>query len=238
MRKTELTALLTSLLLLGGCSARNTEAKIDFKPPKYVEQMPPKEPQTGIYNPGSLFGRGDSPVFSDKKAMNVNDIVTVIINENILSSSSGTKSIAKTTADKLGGGVMSSSGGGGLMGNIANQANKLTNIGFNIDSTVSFKGAGTHQRSEKFTTNISARIIKILENGNYYIDGRRVMLIDGQKQILHVCGVIRPEDITQTNQIDSKYIADAKILYESQGDVKEATQQGWGTKIVESIWPF
>ncbi len=238
MRTSELSALLAGVLLLGGCSARNTEAKIDFQPPKYVEQMPPKEPRNGIYNPGSLFGRGESPVFSDKKAMNVNDIVTVVIDENILSSSSGTKSIAKTTADKLGGGVMNSGGGGGLMGNVANQFNKLANVGLNIDSTVSFKGSGTHQRSEKFTTTISARIIKILENGNYFIDGRRAMLIDGQKQVLHVCGVIRPEDITQTNQINSKYIADAKILYESQGDVKEATQQGWGTKIVESIWPF
>ncbi len=238
MRKTEVSIMLAVLLLFVGCSAHNTEAKIDFQPPKYVEQMPPRQPQYGLYNPGSLFGRGDNPVFSDKKAMNINDIVTIVINENILSSSSGTKNIAKTTADKLGGGVMSSSGGGGLMGNITNQANKLTNIGFNIDSTVSFKGAGSHQRSEKFTTTISARIVKILENGNYFIDGRRSMLIDGQKQILHVCGVIRPEDITQTNQIDSKYIADAKILYESQGDIKEATQQAWGTKIVESIWPF
>lgn len=238
MRRSQIFLLLSAAIVMSGCTARNTEAKIDFTPPKYVEQLPPKEPQRAIYNPGSLFGRGDSPVFSDKKAMNINDIVTVVINENILSSSSGTKSLAKTTADNLGGGVMTSSGGGGLMGNVANQINKLANIGFNIDSTVSFKGSGTHQRSEKFTTTISARIVKILENGNYFIDGRRAMLIDGQKQVLHVCGVIRPEDITQTNQIDSKYIADAKILYESQGDVKEATEQGWGTKIVESIWPF
>ena len=238
MRISQLAALTCALFLFGGCSAHNTEARIDFKPPKYVEQMPPKEPATGIYNPGSLFGRGESPLFSDKKAMNINDIVTVVIDENILSSSSGTKSIAKTTTDNLGGGVMTSAGGGGLMDNVANQVNKLANIGFNIDSSVNFNGSGSHQRSEKFTTTISARIIKVLENGNYFIDGRRAMLIDGQKQVLHVSGVIRPEDITQTNQIDSKYIADAKILYESQGDVKEATQQGWGTRIVESIWPF
>ncbi len=238
MRISQLAALTCALFLFGGCSAHNTEARIDFKPPKYVEQMPPKEPTTGIYNPGSLFGRGESPLFSDKKAMNINDIVTVVIDENILSSSSGTKSIAKTTTDNLGGGVMTSAGGGGLMDNVANQVNKLANIGFNIDSSVNFNGSGSHQRSEKFTTTISARIIKVLENGNYFIDGRRAMLIDGQKQVLHVSGVIRPEDITQTNQIDSKYIADAKILYESQGDVKEATQQGWGTRIVESIWPF
>ena len=64
------------------------------------------------------------------------------------------------------------------------------------------------------------------------------MLIDGQKQILHVSGVIRPEDISQTNQINSQNIADAKILYETQGDIKEASEKSWGTKAIESIWPF
>ncbi len=224
------------IMLYGGCSAHQTEAKIDFKPPKYVEQTPPMEQTRPLYNPGSLFGRGDSPVFSDKKAMNVNDIVTIVINENILSSSSGSKKLSKTTGDKLGGGVMTA--GGGIMGNIAKQANKLTNIGMQIDSSNTFNGSGSHSRTEKFTTTVSARIIKILDNGNYFIDGRREMLLDGQKQILHISGVIRPTDITQTNQIDSKYIADAKILYETQGDIKESTERGWGTKAVESIWPF
>ena len=230
-------SLFAIVILYGGCTAHQTEAKIDFQPPKYVEQTPPMEQTKPLYTPGRLFGRGDSPVFSDKKAMNVNDIVTVVINENILSTSSGSKKLSKTTGDKLGGGVMSA-GGGGIMGNIAKQANKLTNIGMQIDSSNTFNGTGSRSRTEKFTTTISARIIKILDNGNYFIDGRREMLIDGQKQILHISGVIRPTDITQTNQIDSKYIADAKILYETQGDIKETTEKGWGTKAVESIWPF
>ncbi|WP_456380395.1 flagellar basal body L-ring protein FlgH [Hydrogenimonas sp.] len=224
-------------LFTAGCSTHRTDARIDFKPPKYVEQVPPRENVRTLYNPGSLFGRGDNPVFSDKKAMNINDIVTVVIDENILSSSSGTKKISKVTEDKLGGAVMTGAEGT-FMGNFANQTNKLTNIGIGIDSQNSFKGSGINERKEKFTTTISARIVKILENGNYFIDGRREILIDGQKQILHVNGVIRPEDITQANMIDSKYIADAKILYETQGDIKEATEKGWGTKTVESIWPF
>ncbi|WP_457595843.1 flagellar basal body L-ring protein FlgH [Hydrogenimonas sp.] len=233
MRRYGIFALGGALLFLSGCSTHQADAKIDFKPPKYVEQVPPREQVRSIYNPGSLFGRGDNPVFSDKKAMNVNDIVTVVIDENILSSSSGTKKIAKTTDDQLGGAIFA-----GGPGNLAPQANKISDISVGINSQNSFKGQGTNERKEKFTTTISARIVKILDNGNYFIDGRREMLIDGQKQILHVNGVIRPEDISQTNMIDSKYIADAKILYETQGDIKEATEKGWGTKAIESVWPF
>ncbi|SFP46101.1 flagellar basal body L-ring protein FlgH [Hydrogenimonas thermophila] len=237
MRGLKLLAISSVLIVFAGCSSHQADAKINFKPPKYVEQLPPKEPKNNIENPGSLFGRGDNPVFSDKKAMNVNDIVTVVINENILASSSGQKSVSKSTVDGLGGGLMTAPTGS-EMGKLAAKVNALTNVGFKIDSNNVFNAKGSSQRTETFTTTLSARIIKILENGNYFIDGRREILIDGQKQILHVSGVIRPEDISQTNQINSQNIADAKIMYETQGDIKEATEKSWGTKLVESVWPF
>jgi len=237
MRELKLLVISTTLIVFAGCSSHQTDAKIEFKPPKYVEQLPPKEPKNNVENPGSLFGRGDSPIFSDKKAMNVNDIVTVVIDENILATSSGQKSLSKSTVDGLGGGVMSGDAGK-IMGNLADKVNALTNIGFKIDSNSIFNAKGQNQRTEKFSTTISARIVKVLENGNYFIDGRREMLIDGQKQILHVNGVIRPEDISQTNQINSQNIADAKILYETQGDITESKKKSWGTKVVESVWPF
>jgi flagellar L-ring protein precursor FlgH len=220
-------------ICLTGCSTHVADPKIDFKPPKYVEQVPPKENIRPLYNPGSLFGRGDNPVFSDKKAMNVNDIVTVIVDENILSSSTADRQIDRTTEDNLGGAIFAGGPGG-----LAGSANKVTDVSAKINSGNKFKGKGVHKRTEKFTTTISARIVKILENGNYFIDGRREILIEGQKNILHVSGVIRPEDITQFNEISSRYISDAKILYKTQGDVHEATEKGWGTKAIESVWPF
>jgi flagellar L-ring protein precursor FlgH len=56
--------------------------------------------------------------------------------------------------------------------------------------------------------------------------------------MIHISGVIRPYDIDRTNTINSKYIADAKIHYETEGDIKEATRQPWGSRMVKSIWPF
>jgi flagellar L-ring protein precursor FlgH len=89
-----------------------------------------------------------------------------------------------------------------------------------------------------FTTTISARVIKILNNGNYFIEGSREMLINGEKQIVQISGVIRPYDIDQTNTISSKYIADAKILYKTEGEIDQNSKKGWGTRLVETIWPF
>jgi len=57
------------------------EPRIDFKPPEYVQELPSREEDLSAANQGSLFGRGKNPFFSDRKAMQVNDILTVKIVE-------------------------------------------------------------------------------------------------------------------------------------------------------------
>jgi len=233
--------LLTTFLgivLFSGCTMKTVDPKIAMKPPAYVEQLPSQEKEGQIQNEGSLFGKGDNPLFSDRKAMNVNDLVTVVIDENILQSSSAKKSLSKNTNDKLGGGIFTSTGNNAAVNGAVNRVNGLTNIGFGTNSQNSFSSKGDNTRTESFATTISARVIKILNNGNYFISGSREMLINGEKQIIQISGVIRPYDIDQTNTINSKYIADAKILYKTEGSFDLNSKKGWGTKLVESIWPF
>ena len=129
-------------------------------------------------------------------------------------------------------------GTGNNVNMIANTLNKFGNVGFEAGSTNTYSGSGKNSRNETFTTIISARIIKILKNGNYFIEGNRELLVNGEKQIIQISGVIRPYDIDQKNTIDSKYIADAKILYKTEGEIDRATKKPWGSKFVESIWPF
>lgn len=223
-----------SIVLVGilfvGCSTHPVDPKIEMKPPVYVEQLPPKTKQQVVVNPGSVFGKGDNPLFSDLKAMNPNDIVTVVISESIAQSSDGSKSISEVNSDKLGAGVFSGVGGAVL--------DKAGKIGFEAGSTNTYTGSGNNSRKESFTTTISARIIKILNNGNYFIEGNRELLVNGEKQLIQISGVIRPYDIDSTNTIDSKFIADAKIMYKTEGEIDRATGKPWGSKFVESIWPF
>ncbi len=233
-------ALLLSfvMILFVGCSVHPADPKITMKAPKYVDQLPPKVNDTPRSNPGSLFGQGDNPLFSDLKAMHINDIVTVIISENIAQSSNAKRNLSKASKDNLGGGVVTSAGGNGAVNSLVSKINGITNIGLTTDSSNSFSGTGTNSRDEKFTTTISARIIKILSSGNYFIEGSRELLLNGEKQIIQISGVIRPYDIDQANTIDSKYIADAKILYKTEGDIDQSMKKPWGSKILESIWPF
>lgn len=72
---------------------------------------------------------------------------------------------------------------------------------------------------------LSARIIKVLENGNYFIYGNKEVLVDGEKQILKVSGVIRPYDIERNNTIQSKFLADAKIEYTNLGHLSDSNKR-------------
>jgi len=231
--------MLLSTYFFSGCTAKLSDPEINFEPPTYVEQMPAKEEQKSFGETGSLFGQGDNPLFSDHKAMHVNDIVTVVISETAKSSNSGTKQLSEADSSNLGGGVFSTTGAaGGNVQSAVGRLNGYSDIGFTSNSNNSYKGQGTATKDARFNTTISARIVKVLKNGNYFISGKREILVDDQKQLIQISGVIRPYDIDQYNKINSTQISDAKILYKTQGDVDRATQQGWGTKIIQSVWPF
>lgn len=234
-----LSLIVSSMLLLSGCTARLTEPEITFTPPKYVEEMPSREEENSFVARGSLFGQGDSPLFSDHKAMHVNDIVTVVISEQASSSNKADKALSEKDALGLNGGVFA--GGANANSTVNDVVSKLNggaNIGFTGGSTSSYAGSGSATKNATFTTTVSSRIVKVMSNGNYFIVGRREIMIDDQKQIMQLSGVIRPYDIDQNNQINSAKISDAKILYANEGDVDRSINRGWGSKLVEAVWPF
>lgn len=240
MKKKYLTFLMPiyAILLFSGCTADLMKPEIDFEPPKYVEQMPPQEEEQEFGSVGSIFGQGDNPLFSDHKAMHANDIVTVEISETVTASSSGSKDLSRDGSAGFEGGVFSSGTGSGAVGKIVKNLNRVSDIGFTSQNSSQFSGSGSASKDASFDTTISARIVKVMKNGNYFISGKREILVDDQKQIIQISGVIRPYDIDQYNTISSSQMSDAKILYKTQGDIDRATEQGWGSKIIEAVWPF
>lgn len=230
-------AILT--LTLTGCTAGLTDPEMNFEPPKYVEQMPAREDKKDYTSMGSLFGQGENPLFSDHKAMHVHDIVTVVISESAKSSNTGSRALSKSDSTNLNGGAFSTvAGANGQANSATSSLNGYTGIGFDASTTNSFAGTGSATKDASFTTTVTARVVKILQNGNYFIAGKREILIDNQKQIIQLSGVIRPYDIDQNNNINSSQMSEAKILYKTEGDVDRATEQGWATKAIKAVWPF
>lgn len=237
MRQAWMLLALTTLFF-SGCYDINPDPTLSFAPPHYVQELPSKEMDDEMPRAGSLFGRGDHPLFSDRKAMRVNDIVTVLISENTSASSSGKKKLSSANNTALGDGKLGFTGTAGHQSKFFQKANDVSNYTFNTASTKDYQGQGSVTRDEVFKSTVTARVVKVLNNGNYFIHGKRQLLINGEKQIIQISGVISPYDINQNNEIASNKISDAKIAYNTQGDIDHSTKQGKYTRVLEALWPF
>ncbi len=101
-----------------------------------------------------------------------------------------------------------------------------------------FEGSGATVRSGALEAYISARIVQILPNGNFVIEGNREVRVNNENQIITLTGVVRPRDISGENVIQSTYIADARISYSGSGVVNDQQRPGWLIRILDNVWPF
>lgn len=232
MRNSNFILILVPFVFLG--CAVTSEPELDFNKP---DVQIPKKPPEPIKNKGSLYSQRGTSLFADKKDLQVGDIIQIVISEDLTSKSTNKRELSSTRDNSLGGGLLASTGTNGLS-SVANKVNSTLGVGFSTNSDSSDKGSVKTSLDETFETTVSAIIEETYENGNYYIKGRKEMLVEGQKQEIIVSGVIRPYDITSDNSINSSQIADLKLLYDKDGTESEILETPWGLKLIRKIWPF
>ncbi|AXX88792.1 flagellar biosynthesis protein FlgH [Arcobacter suis] len=224
------------LVFFSACTASKEE--LVFEKPEI--QIPRKSPEP-LKNKGSLYSMQGTSLFADKKDLQVGDIIQIVISEDLTSKSNNKRELTSTRDNSLGGGLLAATGTntlGGAVGSAANDFNSNLGVNFKSNSSASDKGKVKTELDETFATTISAIIEETYQNGNYYIKGRKEMLIEGQRQEIIVSGVIRPYDITSDNSINSSQIADLKLLYDKDGTESDILETPWGLKLIRSIWPF
>ncbi len=219
-----------------GCST--SEPELEFEKPEI--QIPKKLPEARK-NKGSLYSMQGTSLFADKKDLQVGDIIQIVISEDLTSKSNNKRELTNTRDNSLGGGLFSATGTNalsGVAGNVTKNLNANLGVNFGTNSSTSDKGKVKTELDETFNTTISAIIEETYQNGNYYVKGKKEMLIEGQKQEIVISGVIRPYDITSDNSINSSQIANLKLLYEKDGVESEILETPWGLRFMRAIWPF
>jgi flagellar L-ring protein FlgH len=157
---------------------------------------------------------------SDAKALGVGDIVTIIIVESTTANAT-----AKVDANSK----SETSGGPGL-----GIFDRLTEWG--LDTETKHTGDGKTSRTGDLQAEISVRIHEVLANGYFRLLGTRLVNINGDKQLIEISGLCRPQDIRADNTIMSTYIADAEIAYSGSGAIQDAAQPGVITRVMN--WLF
>jgi flagellar L-ring protein precursor FlgH len=224
-------------VLFVGCSSSQQTINMDAKP---IVQVLKKQPIIHRRK-GTLYSRQGSSLFADKKDLQVGDILQVIVEEKLKNDSKNSRSTSKSNSSALGGGLitpMTDNSIGRDAKKLTGRLNQNLGIGFNSSTANSFSGTSKSAVDEQFSTTISVIIEQTYQNGNYFIKGSREMLIDGQKQSMEISGVIRPYDITPDNTVYSHQVANLKIKYFKNGEEVDNLHKSWGTKIIETIWPF
>jgi flagellar L-ring protein precursor FlgH len=228
--------LLVVMIFYVGCGL-DPEINMDTPPKLQI----PKKPKIIKLNKGSLYSKQGSSLFSDKKDLQIGDILQVVIKESLDNSSKGSRSTTGANSTSLGGGLITPMDGITLKAptkTIADKINPIFGASFKTESTNTFKGSFGSKFNENFNATVSVIIEQTYQNGNYFVRGSKEMLIDGQKQILAVSGIIRPYDITPDNTVFSHQLANLKIKFVKLGEENDANHKSWGSKIIDKVWPF
>ncbi len=101
-----------------------------------------------------------------------------------------------------------------------------------------FKGDGTFERTDKFVTRISARVLEVKPNGLLVLEAKKVTESDDEKVTLVVAGTARPEDITNANTVQSTQLADLVIKTESDGEIRKVAKKGLIPRVLDTIFNY
>jgi flagellar L-ring protein FlgH len=178
---------------------------------------------------GSLWRNGlsASMLYTDARALHENDLVVVKIEEVADAQRSADTDLSRNSQlsaqiSAFLKQVTTSTGGPGVNANLSN----------------AFDGKGTTARTERLTATVPAIVRKALPNGNLFIEGHRVILVNAEEHHFYISGVIRPIDIDQENSVKSSMIADAEIEFTGRGVLTDNQHQGFLGRLLGAFSPF
>ncbi|WP_447977053.1 flagellar basal body L-ring protein FlgH [Candidatus Nitrospira bockiana] len=219
-------ALVVAIATACSCSSPPPSSKLIVPP------IPP--PKTT----GSLWQEenGRAYLYEDMRAMRVGDIITIKISEN----HKGSKS-ADTKAERES--TLTNSVDGGAVGTIGIPGVRLgaeaqRGLAIDASSKNKFGGKGSTNRADTLTGTLSAMVTEVLPNGDLRVEGRREVVVNSEKQLMTLSGIVRRVDVDTKNTVVSSAIAEAKIEYSGLGVVDDVQRPGWFVRVLDWIYPF
>ena len=172
-------------------------------------------------------------MFADKRAVNVGDILTIVVQETTTTSKDNKTTTARSSAlDASLDTFFYSPTASGLL----TKNGQLPALRFNSKSD--FSGGGTIANSERIIARAAVRVVDVLPNKNLVVEGRRETAFSGEHQTAILRGVVRPEDVLANNTVFSYNVSDSTIQFISRGQVSETQRKGWFHRLWDKFTPF
>ena len=178
--------------------------------------------QTGA---GAIYHvAGYRPLFEDRRARMVGDIITISITESTNASKDGSSSASKT---------------GSVSASIGAYMGKAYPKGtFASKTDLSYKDDAAENASNKFNGSITATVTEVLANGNLMVSGEKQVAFDKGTEFVRFSGVVNPDTITLGNNVVSSKVADARIEYRTNSKIDAAQVLSILTRFFLSFGPL
>jgi len=174
---------------------------------------------------GAIYSASSSGLFAtDRRASRVGDILTVQFVERFAASKQQSASGARSSDYQVDLPDIATFGlDDGLLTNSTDQ---------------SFKGKGAAQQSNSLSGRLSVSVVRVLPGGLLEVMGQKRLTLNQGKEYVRLTGIVRPEDISADNVIQSDRIGNAEISYVGAGSVADTARPGWLRRGLDAVSPL
>jgi flagellar L-ring protein FlgH len=166
---------------------------------------------------------------TDVRAMRPHDLISVVVSESLAASTDGTVKNSRASN--------ASSGLSGLIGTL-HAGNALQNL-INQTASSALNAQGTSATNSSLSTTFGGQVIEVLPNGMLVIEAARQVEFSQQTQTILLRGLVRPEDISQQNQVLSTAISSLELEVRGKGIINDYThRQNVLVRLLENILIF
>ena len=159
-------------------------------------------------------------LYSDRKARDVGDILTIVINESTSQTASKSRSNSKTGNVNLGAGT-------GIFHFLAAAT---------ASGSDNFSAQGSATDTNRFTGNVTVTVVEVLPNGNMVVEGTQSIWQNRDEHKITIRGVVRRDDVTRNNTVSSQRVADATLKFDGKGPLNAKQRQGILTQIFNILF--
>ena len=222
IRKIILLVCIGMLVSLFGCASV----------PESIVQMPttakPQQALAAMPVNGAIFqASAYRPLFEDRRARLVGDILTIAINEKTSAGKSAASSGSKTGSANF---AVPTVVGLPLK---TFQDSKLT-----ASSSTKFEDKDAGSASNNFTGTIGVTVVDVLANGNLVVSGEKQVALDRGAEFIRFSGVVSPDTIATGNVVSSTLVADARVEYRTNSRIDKAELMGLLARFFFSFLPI
>jgi flagellar L-ring protein precursor FlgH len=150
---------------------------------------------------------------TDAKAVRLHDVVSIVVTESLAASTDG--QVKNSRASNANSALTS------LFGALK-ASNALQNlVGMTAASGLTAQGQST--TSSSLATTFGAEVVDVLPNGMLVVQATRQLTFSQQTQLIKLRGLVRPEDVSAQNEVQSTAMTDLELEVTGKGIVNDST---------------